>query len=136
MIKYAYSYDSDAESLRTGLTCEDPSLTQQSMRDETDINVLVRRFGVTGSMPVPDRLPTYADFDDVFDYQSAQNAIIAANQAFYALDADLRNRFANSPQKFLEFVTDPANADELVRLGLATRKATDEPPPPAPPPTT
>ncbi len=39
------------------------------------------------------------------------------------MDAKIRARFHNSPQEFLEFFADPANADEAVRLGLAVPTA-------------
>lgn len=125
------NYDADQVSLDTGLVCADESRTQQSMRDEADINVLVKRFGVTGQMPVSVRIPEYQDFDAVFDFQSAQNAILQAQASFNAMPAEVRSRFDNSPQRFLEFCANPANLDEMRKIGLAVPKEpeADNPPP-------
>ncbi|WNK12756.1 MAG: internal scaffolding protein [Microvirus sp.] len=129
-------YDAKAWSEKTGLKCSGESLTQQSMRDEADINVLVKRFGVTGQMPVSVRVPEYQDFDAVFDYQSAQNAIIEADRSFMAMPADVRNRFGNSPQAFLEFCANPDNLDEMRKLGLAVPAPEVVPPEPVVTPVT
>ena len=85
------------------LECKDPSLAQQSFKDDADINVLLERFKVTGMMPQGIVLPQYGDFTGVTDYQSAANALLRANDEFMKLPANLRARFENSPQKFLEF---------------------------------
>lgn len=115
VFRHAYSEpcrDSDIE-------CKDPSLAQQSFKDEVDINYLLEKFKVTGQLPQGVRLPTYGDFTGVSDYRSALDAINAARDAFMAMPADVRSRFQNDPQKFLEFCSDPKNLDEARRLGLA-----------------
>ena len=120
MIKLAAALDNfDARSTEFGLACSDESLTQQSFAHETDINTIVDRFMKSGVLPTPSSMPQYADYDGVFDFQSAMNVVRQADENFMRLDARVRSRFGNSPQKFLEFFADPANADEAVRLGLA-----------------
>lgn len=111
--------DAEVMSLETGLACRDPSLAVQSSAEECDINTIVRRFGITGQMPVHVRPMLAGDFDEVFDYQTAQNALVAADRSFMALPAELRARFSNSPQRFLEFCSDESNLPELRKLGLA-----------------
>lgn len=118
-------YDSSElreRSLRTALVCDDPSLTVQSGKDEADINVILKRFGVTGMLPQNVRPPTFADFDDVFDFQSAMNAIIEAEKSFMTMPADVRMRFGNNPAEFVKFCSDEANLDEMRKLGLAVPK--------------
>lgn len=114
-----HNYDLSESSTDSGLCCSDVSLAVQSERDECDINVIVERFGVTGVAPMPSRLPKYGDFEGIFDFQSAMAVVIDAQSAFMDLPAKVRARFSNDPQEFLQFVEDPNNADELVRLGLA-----------------
>jgi phage internal scaffolding protein len=101
--------------------CSSRGRTQQQFRDECDINRILERFNVTGVLPVGSVQPTYGDFSGVFDYQSAANAVIVANQSFAALPAKIRNRFSNDPSLFLEFVQDEANAEECYQLGLLKR---------------
>lgn len=101
--------------------CEEPSLAQQNFKDEVDINHLLEKFKVTGQLPPAVRLPSYGDFTGVNDYQSAMNALNTARDAFMELPAQMRSEFGNDPQKFLEYCSDPKNADDLVKRGLAVR---------------
>lgn len=101
------------------LECLDPSLAQQNFKDEVDINVLLERFKVTGQLPQNVVLPTYGDFTGLSDYQTAMAAVLRAKDQFNALPPDIRNRFANNPQQFLEFCSDEANLPELRKMGLA-----------------
>ena len=70
-------------------------------------------------MPTPTNMPQYMDYEGVFDFQSAMNAVRAAEDNFMRMDAKIRARFNNSPQEFLEFFANPENTEEAIRLGLA-----------------
>jgi len=124
-IRNPLNYDKDQASLETGLACEPPSMTQQQFKDESDINTIVKRFGITGQLPAPVRMPSYEDFSSVGDYQSALNAVRASGEAFMTLPAAVRARFGHEPGALLDFLENPANRDEAVKLGLVV--------PPAPP---
>lgn len=113
-----YNYDRDAASDESGLKCEDKSLAQQQFKEETDINEIVRRFGLTGQMPEDLRVPTYGDFTDVMDFQTAMNAVTQAQEQFMALPAELRAHFANDPQNLMTFLDDDRNRAEAEKLGL------------------
>lgn len=117
-IRNPYNYDTAAVSQETGLKCEDPSLAQQHMKDECDINVIVERFGVTGQMPVTPLEPTYGDFSGVSDYHTALNKITATEGDFMALPAKLRARFNHDPYELVNFLFDEANRSEAIELGL------------------
>ena len=117
-IRSPYNYDRDAVSKATGLKCQDKSLTQQQFKDETDINVIVERFGVTGLLPQAMHMPSYDDFTQVVDYHTAMNAMRAAEDSFNALPANIRERFRNDPQLLVEFCSDDANIAEARTLGL------------------
>lgn len=106
-----------------------PSMTKQEFKDECDINVLMIRYQKTGLFPQhPGSQPRFVSNIDAPDYQTALNIVITAQDEFASLNSELRKRFDNDPAKFLEFVSDPANADELVALKLR------EPPPVEPGP--
>lgn len=122
-VRNPYNYDVDEVSRETGLRCEDASLAVQDQKDEVDINTIVKRFGLTGKLPDDVRAPTYGDFTDVVDYQSALNAVIAADQAFMEMPAEVRARFNNDPARFVDFCSDAANADEMAKLGLLSPEA-------------
>lgn len=95
-----------------------PSLTVQSMTEDADINVMMKRFGVTGKMPENLRIPTFGDFTQVGDFRSALNAVAEAQENFMLLPADLRAKFQNDPQLFLEFASDERNRTQMQELGL------------------
>lgn len=105
----------------------EPDLTVQSFRDDADLNVLLRRFGVARELPRPDVRPFYGDFSSAPDYQTALNMIQEADSAFAGLPAAVRARFRNNPGELVAFLQDERNLDEAVDLGLAVAK-------PAPPP--
>ena len=122
-LRTAYNYDTMAASNESALVCKDPSLAVQADLLPSDINTILRNFGVTGKLPMTSRLPTYGDFTGIFDFQSAVNAVNDAQDAFDTLDADLRYRFHNDPQEFVSFCSDEANRLEAEKLGLVMPKA-------------
>lgn len=103
------------------LECLDPSLAQQSFKDDADINVMLEKFKVTGVMPQGVIMPTYGDFTGISDYRSAAEAIRVATNSFMDMPANIRARFDNDPQKFLVFCADDANREEAARLGLVPK---------------
>lgn len=118
----AYNYDVEEASMRAGLSCDgDKGLTQQQFKEEVDINTIVRRFGLTGQLPDNVRVPMSGDFTGVNDFQSAMNAVRGAQEAFMELPAPMRARFANDPQRLMEFCSDADNRDEAIKLGLLAK---------------
>lgn len=115
-IKFQNAYSSPVRT--SDISDFGPSLTSQEFKDEVDINVMLRKFNVTGQLPVNVVLPTYGDFTGLTDYRSAIEVIQAADAEFMKLPAEIRARFGHSPQAFLEFCSDARNKDELKRLGL------------------
>ncbi len=126
-VRNPYNYDMALASEESGLTCKDPSLAQQHMKDECDINVLVERFGVTGSMPVAPIEPSYGDFSGVGDYHTALNKIKAADEAFMALPAKIRAKFDHDPNALLNYLQNEENREEAIQIGLIDGKPVVEP---------
>jgi len=107
-----------------GIACDpSESKTQQSAAQECDINYIMQRYEKTGILPDLIKAdPRYGDFSAVPDYQKAMEIVAHAEEQFAALDAPIRRRFNDDPANFLGFCEDPQNVDELVKLGLATRR--------------
>jgi phage internal scaffolding protein len=126
-VRNPYNYDKDEASNASGLRCEDPSLAQQHMKDECDINTIIQRFGVTGELPTAPVSPSYGDFSGVTDYHSALNKINATMDDFMALPAQLRVRFDHDPVKLLEFLENDQNRSEAIQLGLIDGQPLVEP---------
>lgn len=105
--------------------------TKQAMRDECDINNIVALAARTGFLPNHGETPVFGDFTQVADYRDALQTVINAQEAFQGLPATVRDQFANDPERFLEFATNPANAQAMVDMGLATLRPQETPPEPA-----
>lgn len=126
-----FNMDNDVVSRETALFFNPAEgMTKQSFKEECDINTLVQRFGLTGQLPENVRAPVYGDFTEVVDYQSALNAVIAADASFMELPASVRSRFANNPALFVDFCSDPANREEAIKLGLVVPPPVKAPPEP------
>lgn len=117
-VRNPYNYDSDEVSEETGLKCLDESLTEQEHLEEADINYVADRFMRTGETPQVLRLPTFGDFEGIFDFQSAMNTINLAKAEFMSLPAKIRTRFNNDPAEILAFINDETNRDEAIKLGF------------------
>lgn len=124
--KWRTQYDEKRDALEgelAGKCCKGESLTQQQFTKEADINELVRRFGIDDQIVPPGALdPRYfGDVSDVPDLRTALDRVRNAEAAFMALPAELRLRFNNSAADLWDFVNNPKNDDEAVRLGLLKR---------------
>jgi phage internal scaffolding protein len=117
-VKNPITYDRDKNSSLSTFVFSKPSLAKQSFRDECDINNILRKFNVTGQLPIGSVQPQYGDFSGITDYQSALNAVMAAQDSFLQLPAKIRARFDNDPALFVDFASDEANKDEMKALGL------------------
>ena len=124
-LRTPYNYDRDAASNESGLACEEPSLAQQHHKDECDINNILRQFNITGLLPESPLSPRYGDFTGIGDYHTAMNRVIAVQDEFEALPAQIRARFNNDPAQLIEFLENSDNRPEAEELGLV-EKATAE----------
>lgn len=123
MLRIVGEYDSDALSNETALFCDDETLTHQEFKEECDINTIIDRFGI-GENPIEaQKWVTNVDISDAPDnYMDVMNQLNAARDQFMSLPAKVRSTFDNDPSRFVDFVSDPANIDEMVRLGLASER--------------
>lgn len=118
-VRNPYNYDVIAASVESGVDCSfDKGRTIQSAKEETDINTIVKRFGITGQLPVGVRMPSWGDFTEVFDYQTAMNALVAARESFMTMPANVRARFHNDAAEFVDFCSLDENRAEAIKLGL------------------
>jgi phage internal scaffolding protein len=99
------------------IKCDD-GLTEQHHSEQCDVNTILATYMKTGVLPPIDTNARYGDLSD-FDYQSMQNQIANANSLFEQLPENVRHKFGNEPYRFLNFVQDEKNYDELVEMGLA-----------------
>lgn len=120
-VRSPYNYDMDRVSRETGLVCLDPSRTKQEFAEECDINTILRRFGVTGHLPIAAVQPLSGDFTGIDNYHDALNTVLAADANFLRLPSGIRERFNNDPRQFVDFCLDKSNIEAVRELGLAPR---------------
>lgn len=119
---------------RETLICGDKSRTQQSFKEECDINRILAKFRKTGELShLTDHEPQYGDFSSSVDYKEALDRVHAAQADFDGLSARVRARMQNNPANLLAFMDDPENEDEARELGLLPQLEHPEPPPPSGP---
>lgn len=96
----------------------EPSETKQSHKKECDINNIMAKYQKTGLCShIAKYEPSYQDAPDI-DYHMAMNKIAQVDEVFMELPSTVRKHFENDPGKFLEFVDDPDNVDQLREWGL------------------
>lgn len=102
-----------------------PGLTRQEFKQDCDLGLIIKRFQRTpeGRAALANASGfaegcRFGDVSAVPDFRAARDAVIAAQAKFMALPAIVRRRFGNDPAEFLDFMQNPANADEALSLGL------------------
>lgn len=132
------SFKNELVNLATGEITYPESRTKQSFMEECDLNNILRQFKPHELREIMARnvaLGVFEDLPDHIDYQGALNLVMEGSKAFQTLDSGMRARFDNDPAQFLEFMRNPQNQEEAIKLGLAkdNRPPPTTPPPPTPP---
>ena len=93
--------------------------TQQSFIKECDINNIMSKYSKSGLLThVKEYEGQYGDFTADISFHDAMCTVVKTREMFESLPAAIRQRFFNDPGQFLEFVQDPANAQEMREMGL------------------
>lgn len=114
-------------------------LTKQAQRDETDINLILDRFQVTGLIThLAKRPPRFMDTLEVTDFQTSLETARRTTMWFDGLPSSIRKAFANDVEQLLAARDSEEGRAKLVELGLmeAVKAASeaapeDSPEPPA-----
>ncbi len=105
-----------------------PGRTKQSFAEESNINIIMKKYEKTGMLDHLNRFNgQYGNFIAAPDYHTSMNAIREAGEAFMSIPAGVRAKFDNDPARFLEFVQDEKNHDEMIEMGLARPKPSEAP---------
>ncbi len=107
-----------ARGPRVQLTFPKRGRTKQSFRDECDINLIMGKYQKTGALSHFNKFSGSYGFATSEDFSSAMRTVTMAQDMFDHLPSSIRNRFANDPAQFLEFVQVADNRDEAIELGL------------------
>lgn len=109
------------------------TLASQASADEADINKIVARILKGQTVLASDGQPFYGDVSEFGGLQEAIIKVQEAEELFMQYPAEIRGKFENDPVKMVEFLEDPKNLDEAIKMGLANPKpVTEKPPVPEP----
>lgn len=98
---------------------EEKSLTDQSWKVDCDVNHVMSKFMKTGQISHLAKVEgQYADVSGIQCLHDSLTVVAEAESAFNMLPAKLRKKFSNSMVKMDEYLRDPKNNEEAIKLGL------------------
>lgn len=107
----------------------EPSMTEQQFKDDADVNIIMNRH-LNNSYsydPFVRQNGIYADVSEIPDLMNAMETVVTAQTMFDHLPSNIRSRFGNSPVELLDFLKDPKNTQEAIKLGLMEEIKKPEP---------
>jgi phage internal scaffolding protein len=92
--------------------------TEQQYKDVCDVNKIITKYDKTGLIIHVNKIEAkYGDMTG-HDYKQMLEKVIDVKNMFNQLPSEIRNRFSNSPERYLSFLEDPGNREEAIKLGL------------------
>lgn len=122
-MKFATLYDEGMKPSE-GIIFTEPSMTDQSQFQESDINYIVKKYadGRTGittlDLGADSGVLQYGDTLLPGDYETALDLINAVNEEFYELPSQIRAEFNHNPKELINALADPRQKSRLQSLGL------------------
>ena len=111
-----------------GITFTDKSLTKQSFTKECDINTILHKYQKTGAIDHVNKHEASYGFATSDDFTKSMEIVAKGNSMFEELPSSIRTKFENDPAKFLDFVQDKENLEEMQELGLAHKRLNEKEP--------
>lgn len=102
------------------------SLTKQDGAEESDINVIMRKYQAGAMPPYAVVAPLFGDFTSGADFLETSQRLVDAQVAFESLPADVRDAVGNDPARLLDLFADPSKRAKLEELGLVAKVADQE----------
>jgi len=104
-----------------------PTKTQKHYKNDVNMTNIIKKYQQSHIAPPLSKPGKYLDFREFpRTFSQALEALDAVQDTFDALPSEVRSKFRNNPQELLDFVSDPQNKEEGIKLGLI--------PKPIPPP--
>lgn len=129
-MKFATLYDEGMKPSE-GIVFTEPSMTDQSQFQESDINYIVKKYadGRTGittlDLGADAGVLQYGDTLLPGDYETALDLINAVNEEFYELPSRIRAEFNHNPKELINALADPRQKSRLDSLGLLRQDIVD-----------
>lgn len=98
---------------------KEPTMTKQSLKDNQDVNKIIKRYEKTGVLG--DLMKFEGQFGEVdsISYHEAMNLVANANSEFEKVPSAIRAKFHNDPGEFIDYATNPENQEQMIKWGLA-----------------
>lgn len=112
------------ERKRVSMSFSQPSLTEQSYKDECDIDFIISNFVKTGIDPNEGKKMSFVDCTQVKDFQDAQNIVAETKSMFHSLPAVVRDEFG-TVENYLEYVSNPQNLKDCYERELIDPSSVD-----------
>lgn len=122
--RHQYDYVRDAEERASSDSINnEPSMTQLHHAEDNDLNVIMKRYGITdGALPPMALDPKYfGEFDSELDLSEVFRRQREAVERFDAMPATLRNKFHNNPAELFHWIHQAENEQEGYDLGIFKR---------------
>lgn len=99
------------------------SRTKKAFAKNANINNVIARYNKTGVLATTpnmksSRVPAYGDFSGAGDFLQCQIKVAKLQEEFDAMPSPIRAKFRNRPEVMIEYLSDPANDVEAIKLGL------------------
>lgn len=108
------------------IDCSSPIITDQSYKNECDINLIMANYAKTGLLShVTTIQPKYVDNSIIPNLETAFDIVNAAEESFYSLPPDIRRLMDNDPSQLEIFISDPKNQRILTENGILIEKPTN-----------
>ena len=114
-------YPAENQRRKVTLACDpDSNMTEQCHAEECDIRNILRKYKTTGVINhVNKHQGTYGDFTGSAGLKEALDQVGEAYDMFESVPSHIREKFANDAGKFIDFMNDENNAEEIRALGLS-----------------
>ncbi len=95
------------------------AITQQHMKDDCDVNIIVKRHAETGNIShLNPKKPLYMDCSNITDLQGALHLVEEAEDNFATLPSAVRKACANDPVAFINMLHTEDGTTVLAEAGL------------------
>jgi len=126
-----YKTNTDGTIIRNRQTFTTPEdeivRVEQSHKDEVNINNIVKRHGMDLIAKTAALQQFTYDDNPNNDFQETMNAILKAEKSFSSVPSEIRKQFDNNPAKFMDFIHNSDNQQQLIDWGLAKAPETPQP---------
>jgi len=100
---------------------------EQAHKDEVNINNIVKRHGMDLIAKTAALQQFKYDDNPNNDFQETMNMILKAEKSFSSVPSEIRKQFDNNPAKFMDFIHNGDNKQQLIDWGLAKAPETPQP---------